>query len=284
MGAPMPLVSEARALADFAAEGPGRRVLFESELMRAVLVALEAEQEIPIHAPDLDLIVSVLMGTGRLAVGKEMRWVRAGDVAVIPAGTARGLRAEHGRLVALNVVSPPPGELDHAPRPETSWPPLESTPNVEALVREEHRQLHREVAELAELAESISRLDPQAAQARLERTVHFLQKELLSHAQEEERSIYPAAERVLRAVGGATATMVADHRRIATLAGSLEEIATHRLDDLDRQRARQLLYALHALLEIHFDKEENLYLPLLTRLSPEERHALYTRLAGEEPA
>ncbi|HZU18480.1 MAG TPA: hemerythrin domain-containing protein, partial [Candidatus Dormibacteraeota bacterium] len=200
-----PVVGAAEALATFATQGFGRRVLFEGERMRAVLVALEPDQEIPIHAPDLDLVVSVLAGTGRLAVGDEVRWVRAGDVAVIPAGAARGLRAEGGRLLALNVVSPPPGESDHAPRPGATWPPPEPAPEVGPLIREEHRHLHTEVEGLGQLAELIPGLDPGVGQARLQEAVRFLREGLLPHAREEERSVYPAVERALAAVGGATA-------------------------------------------------------------------------------
>ena len=279
-----PLVGTARELAAFAAEGFGRRVLFDGTRIRAVLVALEPGQEIPIHAPDLDLVVSVLEGTGRLAAGEETRWVRAGDVAVIPAGAARGLRAEGGRLLALNVVSPPPSDSDHVPRPGATWPPLESVPDVEALIREEHRHLHTEVERLGQLAELIPGLDPGASQARLQEAVRFLRGGLLPHAREEERSVYPAVERALAAVGGATATMVADHRRIAALIDSLAALADRPLEPGDRERARRLLYGLHALLELHFDKEETLYLPLLARLSPGERRALHAHLAGAEPA
>ncbi len=279
-----PLIETARELAAFATEGFGRRVLFDGERMRAVLVALEPGQEIPIHAPDLDLVVSVLAGTGRLAAGEETRWIRAGDVAVIPAGAARGLRAEGGRLLALNVVSPPPRDSDHAPRPGATWPPLESAPDVGALIREEHRHLHAEVEGLGELAELIPGLDPGAGQVRLREAVRFLREGLLAHAQEEERSVYPAVERVLSAVGDATATMVADHRRIAALVDSLAALADRPLEEGDRERARRLLYGLHALLEVHFEKEETLYLPLLARLSPDERRALHAHLAGEVPA
>ncbi len=278
------LIGAAEELAVFAAGGFGRRVLFDGNRMRAVLVALEPGQEIPIHAPDLDLVVSVLTGTGRLAAGGETRWVRAGDVAVIPAGAARGLRAEGGRLLALNVVSPPPSESDHAPQPEAAWPPLEPAPDVGSLIREEHRHLHAEVEELGELAELISRLDPEDGRARLQKAVRFLREGLLPHAQEEERSVYPAVERVLSVWGSATATMVADHRHIARLVESLAEVADRFLEEPDREQARRLLHALQTLVEVHLDEEETVYLPLLARLSPDERRALHAHLAGEEPA
>lgn len=280
-GTRMPLVGAAQELSVFSSDGFGRRILFDGEGMRAVLVALEAGQEIPVHAPRLDVIVSVLAGMGRVMAGDEAHSVRAGDVAVIPAGARRGLRAEGGRLVALHVVSPPPGEADHARADHAVWPAPEPAPDVAGLIRHEHEGLHEEVDKLGVLAEALPMLNGREARKQLGEVTRFLREDLLSHAHEEERSVYPAVERVLGAAGGATRTMAVDHRHIAALVADLEDLAEGSISEAQQAPVRRVLHELRALLEVHLQKEEEVYLPLLARLSPEERRSLYAQLAGD---
>ena len=79
---------------------------------RALLVCLEPGQFIPVHHPGVDLALAVLEGEGRLVAGDREEEARAGTVAFVPAGEARGMVATT-RLTALTVVSPPPAETDH---------------------------------------------------------------------------------------------------------------------------------------------------------------------------
>jgi quercetin dioxygenase-like cupin family protein/hemerythrin-like domain-containing protein len=278
----VPVVGPAEELAVFSGDAFGRRVLFDGERMRAVLVALEPGQEVPLHAPQLDLVVSVLAGIGRVMAGGEERWVRAGDVAVIPAGARRGLRAEGARLVVLNVVSPPPTDADHASEDHAAWPEPGPAPDVGELIRHEHQGLREEVERLGVLAEVLPMLNGKQARRRLGEVTRFLREGLLPHAEEEERSVYPAVERVLGAIGGATRTMAVDHRRIAALVADLEKLGA---GSIEGQQAplRRVLHELRALLEVHLQKEEEVYLPALAGLSPDERRSLYARLAGDQP-
>lgn len=85
-----------------------------NEHVRVLLAAFEPGQEIPLHAPEVDLVVSVVEGSGELYAGGRVHPLEAGDLAVVPAGETRGIRARSSRLVLLNVVSPPPSEADHA--------------------------------------------------------------------------------------------------------------------------------------------------------------------------
>jgi len=73
----------------------------------------EPGQFILIHQPGMNLTLTILEGEGRLVAGKQEAPVRVGAVALIPAGEARGLKAD-SLLVALHVVIPPPTEADHA--------------------------------------------------------------------------------------------------------------------------------------------------------------------------
>lgn len=88
-------------------------VVAENERARAMLVCFEPGQFIPVHAPGVDLALVILEGEGQLVAGGAEQPVTAGAVAFIPAGERRGIRAET-RLVAFQVVTPPPTDADHA--------------------------------------------------------------------------------------------------------------------------------------------------------------------------
>ena len=111
----------AAELAEFGADAFVAKELGASDRAKVVLAGLEDGQQIPLHAPDVDLAMAVLSGTGDLWIGDAPHPIAPGDVAVIPAGTTRGVRARGGRLILMNVASPPPTAADHevARRP---WP------------------------------------------------------------------------------------------------------------------------------------------------------------------
>lgn len=273
------IVGRASELAEFSTDGFGRRTLIDTQGFRAVIAALEDGQQIPLHAPPLDLVMTIVEGTGQVMAGDRVEPVRAGDVVVVPAGETRGLRAVGGRLVAVNVVSPPPGPADHA-HVEASWPADEEAPDVASLILQEHGGLFPTLEHLGQLASESSTLPEEQLRRRLADVLGFLRDGLLPHAAEEERSVYPAAEKVLRATGGATRTMTIDHRFIGEMVETLETVSKGPLSEAERERIRRLLYGLQALLEVHFTKENEAYVPLLRRLSPAERRELYARLAG----
>ena len=88
-------------------------VMGGSSRMKAVLTCFEAGQFIPVHRPGVDMLLVVLEGEGRVLAGDQEEGARPGTVIFVPAGEARGVKAAT-RMVALHVVSPPPGEADHA--------------------------------------------------------------------------------------------------------------------------------------------------------------------------
>ena len=276
-----PVVGRALELAEFSSEGFGRRLLWDADGLRVVVAALEDGQQIPIHAPALDLVMTIVEGTGEVVAGGEVRYVRAGDVAVVPAGQARGLRAVGGRLVAVNVVGGRPAEADH--EPVGAWTEPQAAPSVGALILEEHAGLFGHLDQLGRLAADSASLPGAELRGRLGAVLTFLKEGLLPHAREEERSVYPAAEAMLRAVGGATRTMSIDHRFIAGMVEEVAEITDKELSAPRRERLRALLSGLEALLRVHFTKENEVYVPLLDRLSPEERRTLNARLGGGDP-
>src|SRR5262252_6418981 len=80
--------------------------------MKVVLTCLDVGQFIPVPRPGVDMVLLVLDGDGQVVAGDGQEPVHAGSVVFVPAGEARGLKAET-RLIALHVVSPPPTEKDH---------------------------------------------------------------------------------------------------------------------------------------------------------------------------
>lgn len=278
------IVAPASQLARFTPERFGIVTLLENEHLRVLVVALEAGQEVPVHAPESDLVLTVAEGVGELLAGSDLHPLHAGDVAVIPAGERRGIRAHAVRLVLVNVVTPPPTPADHA-RGAVPWPQrVEDGADPAALVRAEHAEIRPHLEHLRTLSEDVATADEAALRQRLEHVLTFLRTGVLAHAQVEEGTVYPAAERLLRAIGGATDTMTLEHEQIRAHVDELERIAAEEPDsEALRSRIARSLAALEALLRAHFDKEEEVYLPLLAHLAPAEASALANALEAAAP-
>ena len=88
------------------------KLLFECPEMKVVRASFRAGQFIPVHAPDVHVVLYILSGEGEVVAGKERRAVREGDLVVVPRKVRRGVRAKTDLLV-LHVVSPPPTQADH---------------------------------------------------------------------------------------------------------------------------------------------------------------------------
>lgn len=87
--------------------------LDESGQTRVILACFEPGQYIPVHHAGIDLTLVALEGEGQLVAGSEEVAIRPGFVGFVPAGEARGIKAET-RLVVLHIVTPPPTAEDHA--------------------------------------------------------------------------------------------------------------------------------------------------------------------------
>jgi quercetin dioxygenase-like cupin family protein/hemerythrin-like domain-containing protein len=273
-------VGQARELARFGRDGVTTKALLEHPHVRALLVALEPGQEIPMHAPAVELVVTVADGIGEIRLGDSITPLRAGDVAVVPAGETRGIRARSARLVLIAVLTPPPSEADHAPAADSQWPhEREPESGPASLIRAEHAEPRPHLGHLGVLADELEVREERQLRERLEGVVAFLRDGILAHAGIEEATAYPAAERLLRALGGATGTMVLEHELIAARVAELEGLtAAERYDGPTRAELRRSLIGLEAVLRGHFDKEEQVYLPLLEHLTPCESEALTAQL------
>lgn len=116
-----PVIGKASALVEFSAEGYCPKVLSATDLTRVMIVGMEDGQEIPLHTPGVELALAIMEGAGEVWIDDGPHPVAAGDIVVVPAGTRRGVRARGGRLVFMNVVSPPPTAADHEVE-RSPWP------------------------------------------------------------------------------------------------------------------------------------------------------------------
>lgn len=86
--------------------------LAETDRSKVVLACFEPGQFIPVHSPNVDVMLLVLEGEGMLVAGEHKEKVGPGAVAFAAAGETRGVKAQT-RMVILHVVAPRPTQLDH---------------------------------------------------------------------------------------------------------------------------------------------------------------------------
>ncbi|HEX7165538.1 MAG TPA: hemerythrin domain-containing protein [Acidimicrobiales bacterium] len=154
-------------------------------------------------------------------------------------------------------------------------------------LRQEHRQIRARLSTLRVLADNVDEMPAAEASRELRSALAFLEDGLLPHALAEDGVLYPAVALAMGA-SQATATMSRDHLEIARLVGQLRHLsqrfranATKRV----RRDLRRVLYSLYAVVSLHLDKEDEVYLPLLDgylsdesarELFAEVEHAMHT--------
>jgi iron-sulfur cluster repair protein YtfE (RIC family) len=121
--------------------------------------------------------------------------------------------------------------------------------------RREHEELLGHIEHLAQAAREIPRLSDEERDALRNRILGFLSGTLMPHARAEEEILYPAWADLVGFAGAAT-PMIHDHEAIVA---RIERLQTADAGDVDA--LQELLYGLHALISVHFRKEEDLQLP-----------------------
>ena len=146
-------------------------------------------------------------------------------------------------------------------------------------LRDEHGELLPHIESLKRAADSIGQTSPDALRTAVAASYDFLAHQLIPHAEAEERALYPVVGRVLGAPE-ATRTMSRDHVEVGRLTDELRKlcsaIASVAPTAAQVKELRRVLYGLYALVEVHFAKEEEVYLPILDeRLSAAEAREMY---------
>jgi iron-sulfur cluster repair protein YtfE (RIC family) len=148
-------------------------------------------------------------------------------------------------------------------------------------IRSEHRELLPRIKELADSAAWMADAPMPVIRERLNHVLTFLRHHLIPHAVAEDEVLYHAVEDAMSAPG-ASATMRRDHVEILHMTEALEKIRDElggRPTEDQRDRLTQLLYGLHAIVSLHFAKEEEIYLAALDRwLTPEAANELFKRM------
>lgn len=148
-------------------------------------------------------------------------------------------------------------------------------------LRAEHAVLRREVAHLARLASELSDWSVPDTPDQLQQIRGFFYSRLLPHTQAEEAVMYPMMDKVMGAEQF-TITMVADHeaihRRIDALTTLITTVGQGPPTPPEAEALREHLYALWAIVDLHFEKEESILFDLLdTRLTPADARTLKER-------
>ncbi|MBI2983716.1 MAG: DUF2249 domain-containing protein [Chloroflexi bacterium] len=148
--------------------------------------------------------------------------------------------------------------------------------------REHHRAIRDRLARRSERALERGERDD------LNALIALLEGDLLVHARAERDHMYPAVDELVRQHGRATATMDIDHeviaKRVRTVALVVERLRVSRgRERTEAKRAlREALLRLEALLDVHMEKEERVYVPLIeTHLSVDERRALLGKMHAD---
>jgi iron-sulfur cluster repair protein YtfE (RIC family) len=149
-------------------------------------------------------------------------------------------------------------------------------------LRDEHKALYPQVETLRLAGDVVNESLTSLAHDKIEQAYNFLTRQLIPHAQAEDKALYPMVEKAMGAPQ-ATATMSRDHVEVERLTQELGTLRVHKTQlsvTFEQVMAlRRVLYGLYTLIKLHFAKEEEIYLPLLdAKLTAEEAKAMFAAM------
>lgn len=86
--------------------------VYQSQGMKVVLAYFKEGQFIPVHAPQVELVLCIIEGQAEVVAGEETVVAGKNDIIIIPKGEKRGVKAL-SELTVLHVVQPLPSDVDH---------------------------------------------------------------------------------------------------------------------------------------------------------------------------
>ena len=84
---------DTKSIAVFAPDGPKPQFLIQTPQFKALVVGLEAGQQIPVH-PGEAAMYHFLEGEGLMTVGEETFAIQPGATVVVSSGVKRGMNAK----------------------------------------------------------------------------------------------------------------------------------------------------------------------------------------------
>ncbi len=137
-------------------------------------------------------------------------------------------------------------------------------------LREHHDHLMLEIQKFEEAIELLSELAPGEVKPMAQEQVAFLVAEIKPHAVAEEKYLYTEVDYLTNPAGmKVTATMKIDHEYIDAYIERLADLAS-KINPKTVPEFQRVAWELAAILKLHFDKEERVYLPLLDNIYTEE--------------
>lgn len=149
--------------------------------------------------------------------------------------------------------------------------------------RHEHRNLELHLDGMLAAAHAVGSAPHTVLRDMTDSVLQFVLRELDSHARLEDEVLYEAVESC-QGVPGAVDTMRRDHAEINRLAAELSDlhgslVVGHELSEETTRSLRRVLYGLHAIVRLHFEKEEEILTPYLEqRLPAPEQEKVLARL------
>jgi heavy metal translocating P-type ATPase len=196
---------------------------------------------------------SVLVGMGLAVLG--MSAAAAGLLAPVGGAIAQEVIDVLAIGMALRALGPP-RSLRRAGSVPDSW---------SRQLAEGHGPLRLVLENLRSVALSLDSADGASALASLRAVAALVSEEVVPHEREDESQVYPG---VAERLGGndPLASMSRTHQEIFHLASLLERLvddaSTNGFGEEARSEARRILYALDAILRLHFAQEEELLVSL----------------------
>ena len=86
--------------------------VYQTAEMKVVLAYFKPGQFIPVHSPQVDVVLCVLEGEAEIIAGDDLVIAKKDDLIIVTKGHKRGVKAL-SELTLLHVVQPPPAEEDH---------------------------------------------------------------------------------------------------------------------------------------------------------------------------
>ncbi len=140
---------------------------------------------------------------------------------------------------------------------------------IERLLQE-HRDIMAQIADLRVALRELSARGDAAlpgVQPVLQRIARLTETQLAQHARKEDAVLFPAVEAVLGADGSSTTVMRVEHTDIHTQTAQLRSLLAK---DGNAAQLRATAEELIALLDMHFDKEEQILFPMVAQLLDDE--------------
>ena len=86
--------------------------VYQTSDMKVVLAYFKPGQFIPVHSPQVDVVLHIIEGEAEIVAGDRTVTAKKDDLIIVPRGLKSGVKAL-SELPLLHVVQPPPAEAEH---------------------------------------------------------------------------------------------------------------------------------------------------------------------------